>query len=518
MTWRASIIGQAPWRWVPRAFSLFVAGAAWSTAVSGAETGAAFKQTVLAAVPTNASIAGLVVSPDNAHVAFVVEKDGAKRIQHDGSVSSAYQEVRELVFSPDGSRLAASVKQGNSWRVVLDGKELKTHADIGPECLAFSANSRHFAYVAREEGKWTVMVDGKPGNPYDRIAKGSLWFSPDGSRLAFPAIRNKECFLVVDGQEGIRCDGISKFAFSPDNRRVAYVAPKGEEWLVVIDGKATAFHQVLEEGVIFSPDSLRTIHGAAAEPGKFRAYVDNRPGAEFEMFVPGGLLFSSDSRHVFVAGKRGDVWTLERDGVELLKCRAIMSQGVVVSPVGDRWACGLLQANGWSVVLDGKAGPACEGIGAQTLTFSPDGKRFGYCAGRGGKFYAVVDEKEHGPYDGLGNQGLVFSPDSRHFAFVARDSEGWKAVVDGGSGKAWEGIVARPFAFVGKTAAAGFIGVRRARFAAVAGDVESGPFGYFLVNPAWKGSTIESWIAQREGQGTGQEFVRLEYLPALATK
>ena len=65
--------------------------------------------------------------------------------------------------------MAYAAQTGNSWFVVVDGKEEKHYDGVYDGFLVFSSDSKHVVYAAQAGNKGVVVVDGKEGKQFDRI-------------------------------------------------------------------------------------------------------------------------------------------------------------------------------------------------------------------------------------------------------------------------------------------------------------------------------------------------------------
>ncbi len=395
----------------------------------------------------------LAVSPDNRHLAYVVQRAGKLFVVADGVQHKAYDWISEdtPVFSPDGRRMAyvamAQAEDKGPFPVV-DGVELKQFFAAGMY-LRFSQDGRRLAYAAAhraEEGQ-CVVVDEVAGKEYDGIGKDSLRFSPDGRRFAYGSRRGNKWCMVIDCQEQKAYDGLgTSLIFSPDSQRWAYVGEQHRGlWrmrrkmdCVVVDGVESGYYDGTALGSpIFSPDSKRVAYGASRHNAMF-AVVDGKEEQAYERLE--FLTFSPDSRKLAyvawgpVAGHEG----LRRDhafravvnGVEGKPYLDISLSGIRFSPDSERTAYVMQNFEGWWAVIDGVEQGPYQGIGEGCPLFSPDSRHCAYTAWRErtGKRVVVVDGTPSQDYDAVG--GLAFSPGSRRLAYAAKRGATWCIVVD----------------------------------------------------------------------------------------
>ena len=117
--------------------------------------------------------------------------------------------------------------------------------------------------------------------------------------------------------------------FSPDSRRIAYVVPSGginalflslgSRLRVAVDGKEEReYLGIMKDTPVFSPDSKRVAYGAAITRGKTQAVIlDGQEGNFYDgIEVDGGLVFSSDSKHLAYRALRHWKQVLVVDGIE----------------------------------------------------------------------------------------------------------------------------------------------------------------------------------------------------------
>jgi hypothetical protein len=466
-----------------------------------------FTEAPLGKITESTHLGELKVSPDNAHLAYSLQRGTNWSIALDGVEQGHYDQVRDLVFSPDSRHLAFAARRGSETQVVLDGKEGPPFKVVAKGFETFSPDSQHLAYIAWQETNWVAVLDVQAGKPYERIGKSGIIFSPDSKHFAYPAMRKKDCFMVVDGREGILSEGPGPFRFSPDGQHTGYMVPQGDDWLVVIDNQPKVYARVVTDGVLFSPDGRRSLYAAApATNSPMAVFLDSKKQADFDSIGAGGMVFSPDSKHVALAGKRGNDWWVEVDGVKRGPYDGVMANSLLFSPDSAHLAYGASRSNQWFVVLDDQRGADYEGIVAKTLSFSPNSHRLGFLAGRAGSFIAVVDGVET-PAAAI---NLIFGPDSRHVAWIAGEGTHWQVWVDGNPGRTYDGVSLRPFLFSPDSRNTWFVGARAGKFILVIGDQESKPYDQVLIDPAGSSSfhPFQVIVSNSDGKG-GQEFLKL---------
>ena len=351
----------------------------------------------------------MAVSPDGKRLAYIVKKDGNKRVVVvDGKEGELYDAIltQMPVFSPDSKQVAYVAQIGSvdsrqspsEQFLVLNGKEGKHYASIWPFVM-FSPNGQHVLYFASSNGRFDrpsdqyfLVMDGVEGKGYayrgGSLPQQNLTFSPDGKRFAFTVWDGKQVMPVIDGVEGKPYDNIlqNSLVFSPDSKRVAFMATRAHKNLAVVDGVEgkefdTPDRSDNQPRIFFSPDSKHVSYRAQHGP-KYAMVVDGAEGRLYDN-TDLGAAFSADGKHIAYAAKNGDKQFIVEDDVE-----------------------GKPYAGAWNPV------------------FSPDGKHLAYWARPSPDFaeqFVVVDGVEGKKY-GRPAAGPLFSPDGKHVAFAAAKS------------------------------------------------------------------------------------------------
>ena len=377
-----------------------------------------------------------VISPDGAHVACTVSRDGHKFVVLDGREQKAYLDIpqdplteagrrTQLKFSPDGARLAyVAERDKDSFVVVVDGVEGKAYDDITVGAPVFSPDSRRVAYIARRNGKECVVVDGLEGKFYDYVTSTPISFSADSKHLAYPARQGgKRIIAVIDGVETAEADVIGFIQYSNNGAHYAYsVLRRGVERFA-IDGVEGAEYFRVSNLVKFSEDGNHTAYLASMPDGDFLV-VD---GTETQKrgtirWIDWGL--SPDGRGVYILQGRRFEYYMEIGGVELGPYDQVTNLPEF-SKDGKRYAFVTERGHKCSVVIDGAASPYYDDV--DQLSFSPDGRRVCYVVSNAGKQYLVLDGVSS-TFDKVGE--VVFSPDGRRVAVTSRTGGKWHIRVD----------------------------------------------------------------------------------------
>mgnify|MGYP001355067166 CR=1 FL=1 len=257
--------------------------------------------------PPHAKIRGqsLAFNPKGTHLAYSA-KDGNTwtSIVDNKKVGISYDDIDGIqpTYSPDGTQIAFGVRIGPQWGVVVDGALGIPHTDIGHDSFRFSSNSQHFAYIANLEGMWFVVQDGQPSQIiYGRTAQKDLAFS----RV-----------------------GIQGPVFSPNGKRLAYSVTQGvDKSGVVLDGQLGRPHwSLIEESLLFSPDSSKLSYVAESADRKWRVFIErNVSGQAYDGIGAHGVTFSADSAHELFYGLRDRKWMVVIDGRESEQFDSLLS-------------------------------------------------------------------------------------------------------------------------------------------------------------------------------------------------
>jgi hypothetical protein len=134
----------------------------------------------------------LVLSPSDGHPAYIALDKGKIFAVNGDAEGPPYDEVNNLTFGADGTRFGYFALKGETWNLVLDGKEepLKGY----PFRLVFGPEG-HMLMLVRV-GDVEVFLDGKSQGIYARA--GTAAFSPDGKHWA---VATEQGDVVLDGKE-----------------------------------------------------------------------------------------------------------------------------------------------------------------------------------------------------------------------------------------------------------------------------------------------------------------------------
>jgi hypothetical protein len=285
----------------------------------------------------------LIASSDNRSFAYIAQAPSGVVVVAKGSVehrSRLYDGVAQgsPLFSPNCRRFAYGVRDGNTWKVVVDGKEGKAYRGIGANGIVFSSDGQRVAYSAESGGSWKINVDGVEQAAYEGISSNPV-FSIDGRRLAYVGNRNGRDIVVLDGKELGTYEATLKGTpvFSPDGSRMAWVARRDSRTVVFVDQRQTGIYDVVGEGTLaFSPDGRRFAHGGGGAGGRFLV-VDGKEGRRCDGIGNGSPRFSPDSSRIAYSGLRNGKWFISIDGSEVGPYDATAA-GPIFSPDSQRVA------------------------------------------------------------------------------------------------------------------------------------------------------------------------------------
>jgi hypothetical protein len=429
----------------------------------------------------------LMVSRDQAHIAFRVKCEGGEVASIDGKEGPVYDQIVDYIqfssdckrtvyvgrrgqsqyvvvdgaegpayepfadaqptFSPDSKRLAFWGRRGDRIYRVIDGVEGTPYVKMNQqEFSGFSPDSRRYAYSAqRDDGKWVMVVDGREGAPYDSIW-GRSPFSENSEHVFYSAWRDKVSYVVIDGKEVFQpteADGESgsSTTFSPDGKRFLYKVTTfaDKQVKVVVDGVAgKAYDDDIATDPRFSPDSQHVAYTATISKQQC-AVVDGQEGPLFDRIV-WSPRFSPDGKHVAYVGRRGAKHIVVLDGVE--QGEFYDAACPEFSPDSQHLAYAVSPLKGpTTVMLDGKASATCEyaEYWRTDIYFSPDSQRTLYHLNGAWCGHHIIidgaDDRKYQMADTSSYAGVSrtpFSPDSKHVAYWATNGkDGWRIFVDG---------------------------------------------------------------------------------------
>ena len=218
-------------------------------------------------------------------VAYLARRLQAWMSVVDGVEGKAYQGVAGLVFSPDGAHLAHAALQGDAAFVVHDSVEGTRHDGIRVPTLGFTKTGR-LIYVARQllprgvGARYVVVHGGKAGPAVDRV----LSLRTAGGRWGYIGRNGERYQVVLDGKPGPSYPWAANLIFDPRGKRHAYLARRGKEVAVVVSGsKEQRFDVVVRGTLLFSRDGAHwACLAGEREPRRLFVVVDGRTVAAFK--------------------------------------------------------------------------------------------------------------------------------------------------------------------------------------------------------------------------------------------
>lgn len=374
-----------------------------------------------------------------------------------------------LIISPDSQHAAYFLQQGDSYVLIVDGKQWQpVDSALNP---VFSSDGNRVALAASLNGEWHMIINDETGPAYESM--GYPVFSPDGTRLAYSVKKDGKWYMIIDG---VMSDAYDNFGlesidlgsikpnsygippmFSPNSKRVAYVAQNSSGQFVVIDGQAGKPYDeisvnwdvdggfnifVVQPPILFSPDSQHFAY-VAQEQGRLSIVVDGKGQLlPYDQIRLSSLSFSPDgAKFGYVAGQNNKHFAVI-NGKKENSFTDINS--FVFSPDSQHVAYCAQRDTKWYVALDGKESPSYDVVMGASFdvgsapVFSPDSQHIAYSAGKDAKGFVIVDGQEGQPYDDFGLPR--FSPDGKHIAFSVRKGESEFAFIDGVLGHPYESI------------------------------------------------------------------------------
>lgn len=331
--------------------------------------------------------------PDGQSVVYVVMSAGKMHVHRNNTPGAPFDGISldTLHYSPDGQRLAYLGVREEKNIVVLDEKEYVYEA-VTEEGVQFSPDSKHASWVVKTpEGKQALVFDGVLQAPHDGVSPAGVEYSSDGQHYAYQVSDANRTSIVLDGVPGPHVQGILEYRFSPGGGRLGVIAEEGDEKLVFLDGKLVA--QV--DGI-----------------GK------------------GGIRFSSNGEHYFLAVRRGEVWSMLIDG-EYEGQYAALIPNYKVRHDGQQYAYMASPGKGAGLSLYVNGEQKLEDKGIQALSFNPVSDDLAYVIRKDSKSYAIIDGVQGAAYDSIERTGIIFSRDGKHYAYSARNGDKRYVVLDG---------------------------------------------------------------------------------------
>jgi len=387
-------------------------------------------------------------SPDSKALVYSAIKNDKAYLVINGIPGAAYDDVEpgSILFSPNSKHLAFVAKIGQKWGVILDGRVLTLHNEIGAHrwhiemginlpgdfkpmhkqgitnwTMAFSPDSEHFAYLANDNNQWRIVLDNEPQQSSEDIKTDSLIFSQDSAHLAYKVEHRDKTFVLVDGREENHFERLKNGTpvFSPDGKRLGYFALQNNTWFAVVDGIENRISdRPSDRSLKFSPDSNRVVYRVWVGGDKGRWIVDGSPHKTYHRF--GMSAFNPVTNLFFYVAKKGNRGFLVTEGEKRESFRDV---GVFsFSPDGIRLSYNAtIKSLGRKrdvMIVDGVRGDEYDNSFMGKAIFSPNSQRVAHRAKFGRSWHVVLDGIRGEGYQKV--SGLVFGPDSKRLAYVAK--------------------------------------------------------------------------------------------------
>jgi hypothetical protein len=182
-------------------------------------------------------VSALSFGPEGVSLAYLAERSGARLLvldDREASVGSGHV-IGAPVIAPGAKRvgaLVASLSGSVVFREFFADDAAGEPAFEEADALGYGPDGRAHAYAARRGESWFIVLDGKEGPPFDRVV--SPVFSRDGRLLAYRARKDGKRFAVVTEASGggIRLhpahEQVFPVIFTVDGKSIAYGAKDGE--------------------------------------------------------------------------------------------------------------------------------------------------------------------------------------------------------------------------------------------------------------------------------------------------
>lgn len=296
----------------------------------------------------------------------------------------------------------------------------------GTRSFFVSPDSTRFAYIVQRAGHAHIEVNGRLYGGKEFHAISGLAFTPNSQDLAFVANRFDKLFVVFSANEYGPFDdiGITSPIVSPDGNHVAYTYRTGRDWFVARDGVKVGgpYRDIVPGGIVFSPDSKRLMYAVMRDNGQ-SVCVDGIEGPTFPGVLPGSWNFFPDS------GSTGYLASLTRSIWSRLSSSGAWKGTAALAVNGE-------PQRSWP--YDESRGTGLFG----EVFFSADSKHVAYVVIERGQQFVVVDGQPGKGYQfmaegyssepraGQMSHMVEFSPDSSHHAYGANDGKKGVVVID----------------------------------------------------------------------------------------
>jgi hypothetical protein len=114
----------------------------------------------------------------------------------DGVIQEGHNVRSSPVFSPNSQHIAYKTFDGETYYLVLDGKEIQKYDTISN--ITFSPDSNHILFIAQDDDTWIeyIVLDGIGGKKYYDIISPIIFESENS--FHYMAILEDEVYLVEE--------------------------------------------------------------------------------------------------------------------------------------------------------------------------------------------------------------------------------------------------------------------------------------------------------------------------------
>ncbi|MBK9263429.1 MAG: hypothetical protein IPM54_26945 [Polyangiaceae bacterium] len=333
--------------------------------------------------------------------ALRIGKDGAQRwhVVSDFKEGPAWDGLAGLVFSPNGAHLAYAAENKKRWHVVVDGKVGPVFEWIDPASMTWSADGKRLGYVAGAGECARAVIEDNPGDCHRRVIGLSVGRKAEHD-IALVVEKSGEhpARLLIGGKEA------ANFVYA----RSLHTDSTGEHWAVIAETEplGVGYHLVVDGNPQPSFDEISAFVWAPA--GKAFAYTARRDATWYAIEprtasrpydaveVP---VFSGDGLHVGHVGRVGAEGFVSVDG-KVVWSRTGPVTALTFDTQGKRIAFMYRDAKGPVIAVD-KARHHYDVVIDGSLRFSRDGRHWAALVGSLSKrkLTMIMDGEKQLPFD-----------------------------------------------------------------------------------------------------------------------
>lgn len=193
--------------------------------------------------PLYDAVQNLAFGPDGVSLAYSAERAGKRLLILDGKELALPDGIMSglPVIHPDKKMVSALMFSNNTvflQQLSPGGGNRETGYEAA-DGLVYSRDGSFHAYVAQKGESWFVVVNGKEGPAFDRVV--SPKFSPDGKFLVYRARKDGKRFVVVADTTGKTVkihpayEQVFDVVFTADGKSVAYGVKDGNKLIWKVD-------------------------------------------------------------------------------------------------------------------------------------------------------------------------------------------------------------------------------------------------------------------------------------------